>query len=166
MKHRFFRRASEFGLCVLAVVGLAKTCEAQIGFSNIFEVRPPRVRVATLDEVSDTRPRSYSFAGKPVEPTDPQSSILLTNADPLVAVFPVRDFANSDRSIYSVAGVEVDSFDISIDFYAFANPFSGSTDSISPPLEQTVFLGALPAGSYSIDLRYCSLTTISPASIP
>ena len=145
-------------------------CHADLPLDDIFEVRPPRVRGATTQEVEAHSPLWYNFF-ETLPPSEPRSSVTLEEGDQLSAVFPARNIGNSDHSIYEVASLDVDGFSISLDYYIFDHPASGTTDWISPASEQAVLLGALPAGDYAFNLRYWYLAYddqfgFDPSAVP
>lgn len=165
------KRSLAASVAMLMLRCLVSTAFAQLPRSDIFDIRPPRVRVATVEETIAAAPLNYHLPSVPADSVVPQEELLLTEQDPLVAVFPVRDFQHSHNTIYEIGGVEVDGFDISIDFYQFISSRPGANNSIYLPLEQTVSLGTLPAGEYDVRLRYWTLNPedqfgFDPSTIP
>ena len=136
------------------LTGMAVSGYAYFPTGDIFEIRPSRVRIATQDEINGTAPLWQDFPLlEPLPGSVPQKSLRLTETDSLAAVLPARNWANSDMSIYEVHSIKNNAFRITLDYYIFEHPNSGALDSFSPPSEQIVLLGALPAGDYTFIAR-------------
>jgi hypothetical protein len=139
---------------LVALAGMGRTGYAYFPTGDIFEIRPSRVRIATPDEINGTAPLWHNFPlSEPLPASATQDSLRLTESDSLAVVLPVRNWANSDMSIYRINSIIIGEFDITLDYYIFEHPYSGSLDSFSPPSEQIVLLGTLPAGDYDFNVR-------------
>jgi hypothetical protein len=121
---------------------------------DIFEIRPSRVRIATQDEINGIEPlwRNFPLFG-PLPASAPQDSLRLTESDSFAVILPTRNWSNSDMSIYETGSFTSGEFNITLDYYTFEHPYSGTLDSFSPPSEQSVLLGALPPGDYDFNVR-------------
>jgi hypothetical protein len=138
----------------VALAGMAVSGYAYFPTGDIFEVRPSRIRIGTPDEFNGTEPLWLNFPlSEPLPKVVPQESLVLVESDPLVLVFPARNWGNSDMSIYEVGQTKFDGFQIALDHYIFEHRGSGTLDSFSPPSEQIVLLGTLQAGDYTFNVR-------------
>jgi len=120
---------------------------------NIFELRPPRVQAADPHGPANTLENRQYFAFEEQPPrSTPQEDIYLTDSDLLFAVFPVSNGSfSSGESAYVFAGLTIVDFNITLDYYRFPTLFSG--DALVAPWEQSVFIGTLPVGEYTFNLR-------------
>ncbi len=153
VKRRQIRLA--LALFGLSVLGMASSVHAEFFPGNLFELRPPRVRVATPQETADTPERRQSFAIQESPPASPaQESNYLTDADQLAAVFPVSGGSFSSGGGRSeVGGMSVEGNMVTVDNYNFRDFFGPIGATLVAPWEQSVFVGALPAGDYIFNLR-------------
>jgi hypothetical protein len=148
------RKVRDVVTAFAALASMAVSGYAYFPTGDIFELRSSRVRIGTPDEFNGTAPLWLNFPfDEPLPKVVPQESLVLVESDPLVVVLPARNWGNSDRSIYEVGHTKFDGFQITLDHYIFAHPASGALDSFSPPSEQIVLLGTLPAGDYTFNVR-------------
>jgi len=116
---------SKLMLATIAACFIQSATHAEFFPGNIFELRPPRVRTATVLESADTpENRQYFAFQEPPPQSTPQESIHLSDADLLSAVFPVGGGSFSSGEVaYVVAGLGIDEFNITLDYHSFPTFF-------------------------------------------
>jgi hypothetical protein len=141
--------------CCLILFVVGQRCSCQEFFpGNIFELRPPHVRVSEGAE-SSTNPRGGQWFGYFEAPPaiPPQSEVQLTEDDLLTMVYPA-----SGGSFYSGGStlldrLQIDGSQLELDVFRFFNPFGPFGDTLVPPRENSLFIGQLSAGEYTVNIR-------------
>jgi hypothetical protein len=130
-------------------------CRGQEFFpGNIFELRPPHVRVSEGTE-SFTNPRGGQWFGyMEAPPAIPaQNDIRLTDEDMLSLVYPA-----SNGSFYSGGSVLLDRLrvngaELELDVFHFTSLFGPIGNALVPPRENSLFIGRLSAGEHTVNTR-------------
>ncbi len=142
--------------CILAltVVGVACAQSDSPEFfpGDIFELRPPHVRISLLSETADS-PRSYRsfpfFEAPPAIP--PQNEVRLTDQDSLTLVYPTTAGSFSSGGTSLSDRLRIHGQDLDLDLFHISVPSFGSA--VIPASESGQLVGRLSAGEYTVYVR-------------
>ena len=119
---------------------------------NIFELRPPHVRISDLGEGA-TNPHSIQsfpfFVAPPA--IAPQADVRLTDNDLLTLVYPSNGGSFSSGGSALFDRLQVNGLAVELDLFHIALLFSG--DTIVPAQETGIFIGRMAAGEYQVNIR-------------
>jgi hypothetical protein len=139
----------------MATIAPSQLCTGQAFFpGNIFELRPPHVRVSEAGE-SAANPRGRQsfdfFEAPPAIP--PQSDVRLTEQDTLSLVYPAHggSFHSGGSSLFDRLRINVSQLEL--DLFHFFNPFGPVGHTLVPPRENSLFIGRLSPGEYQVNIR-------------
>jgi hypothetical protein len=144
-----------FVFCCLATISASQLCSGQQYFpGNIFELRPPHVRISEASE-SAANPRghkSFDFFEAPPE-IPPQSDVRLSEQDSLSLVYPAHggSFHSGGSSLFD--RLRIDALQLELDLFHFLNPFGPVGHTLVPPRENSLFIGRLSPGGYQVNIR-------------
>jgi hypothetical protein len=137
---------------------------------NIFELRPPHVRLSEPGE-SASHPRGgQTFPFDQLPPAvPPQDEVILTERDSLTLVYPSEGGRYSSGEFELRDRLRIDGNELALDIFQIPIFFSG--DALVPPAESGIFLGQLPAGEYNVSIRHWYLPPavfpwLDPGTIP
>jgi hypothetical protein len=130
-------------------------CSGQEFFpGNIFELRPPHVRLSEPNE-SPAKPHGGRWFGYFEAPPaiTPQSEVRLTEADLLSLVYPASggSYYSGGSSLFD--RLRVDGSQLELDVFRFFSLFGPIGNALVPPRENSLFIGQLRAGEYTVNIR-------------
>ena len=139
--------------CVLSFA-VSRLCAQEYFPGNIFESRPPHVRISEPNE-SPANPRGGQWFGYTEPPPEipPQSAVRLTENDLLSIVYPARggSFHSGGFSLFDRLRFVGSQFEL--DLFRFYDPFGAFGATLVPPRENSIFMGQLSAGGYTVKIR-------------
>jgi hypothetical protein len=141
--------------CFLMSFAVSQLCSGQEFFpGNIFELRPPHVRISEATENS-ANPRGGQWFGYFEAPPaiPPQSEVWLTEEDLLSLVYPASggSFSSGGSSLFD--RLRIGGSQLELDLFHFFNPFGPFGNALVPPRENSIFAGQLTAGEYGVNIR-------------
>jgi hypothetical protein len=139
--------------CWLASIAATQLCNGEKLFAgNIFELRPPHVRISEPNETASNPRGSYAF-GEPVPAIPPQSEVRLTEEDSLSLVYPASGGSSHSGGSSLFDRLRINGYQLELDLFHFLHPFGPIGWAFIPPHENSLFIGQLLPGDYHVNIR-------------
>ena len=141
--------------CCLVAFAVGQLCSGQEFFpGNIFELRPPHVRLSEETENSANPRGGQSFGYFEAPPAiPPQSEVRLTEEDSLSLVYPAHGGSFFSGGSALLDRLRVNGTQLNLDLFHFTNSTDPLGNTLVPPAENSLFIGQLSAGEYKVNIR-------------